>query len=178
MLAKIFGLAGGAIAQVIGAVVVPPRPLIVGSAIEDFEMDRRMFKPDPAELNEILRLQPDRQPAVVERRLAEIADADASHLDAVLVGVERAGGFSECLADAITAVGTRGDVSADPVIARIKADGMVRRGEHHALDALPARRLEQVVTADDVGLQDLIPGAFDRIAAEMQDAVDAIADRL
>jgi hypothetical protein len=55
---------------------------------------------------------------------------------------------------------------------------MVRRGEHHALDALLSRRLEQIVAADDVGLQDLVPGALDRIAAEMQDAVDAFADRL
>ena len=55
---------------------------------------------------------------------------------------------------------------------------MVRRREHDALDALPARRLEQIVAADDVGLQDVVPRAFDRKPAEMQDAVDALADRL
>ncbi|MEY9984904.1 hypothetical protein ABH995_004241 [Bradyrhizobium yuanmingense] len=63
-------------------------------------------------------------------------------------------------------------------MARIEADGVVRRGEHHALDAFAVRRLEQIVAADDVGLEDLIPGAFDRITAEMENAVDALADRL
>jgi hypothetical protein len=55
---------------------------------------------------------------------------------------------------------------------------MVRRCKHDAFDALFARRLEKIVAADDVGLQDSVPWAFDRIAAEMQDAVDALADRL
>jgi hypothetical protein len=55
---------------------------------------------------------------------------------------------------------------------------MVRRREHDALDALLARRLEQIVATDDIGLQDVVPRAFDRKPAEMQDAVDALADRL
>ena len=118
------------------------------------------------------------EPAVIERHLAEIADPQAGDAKPVLVGIERADRFAEHLADAVAAVGARGDVGADPVMARIEADRMVGRGEHHALDALLPRRLEQIVAADDVGLQDLVPGAFDRIAAEMQDAVDAFADRL
>src|SRR5437660_12514208 len=105
-------------------------------------MDIRTFKPDPAELNEILGLQPDREPAVVERLVAEIADADAGHLDAVLVGIERAGRFPKSLADAVAAVGARGDVGADAVMARIEADRVVRGSEHHALDALLVGRLE------------------------------------
>ena len=118
------------------------------------------------------------EPAVIERHLAEIADPQAGDAKPVLVGIERADRLAEHLADAVAAVGARGDVGADPVMARIEADRVVRRGEHHALDAFFARRLEQIVAADDVGLQDLVPGAFDRIAAEMQDAVDAFADRL
>jgi hypothetical protein len=96
----------------------------------------------------------------------------------VLVGIERADRLAEHLADAVAAVRARGHVGADAVMARIEADRMVRRGEHDALDALFARGLEQIVAADDVGLQDVVPGPFDRIAAEMQDAVDAFADRL
>jgi len=46
------------------------------------------------------------------------------------------------------------------------------------LNAFFPRGLEQIIATDDVGLQDLIPRPFDRIAAEMQDAVDALADRL
>ncbi|MEH2507319.1 hypothetical protein V1290_006130 [Bradyrhizobium sp. AZCC 1578] len=40
------------------------------------------------------------------------------------------------------------------------------------------RRFEQIVAADNVGLQDRVPRTFHRVAAEMQDAVDAFADRL
>src|ERR1041384_3449470 len=110
VLAEVLALAGRAIAQIVGAVVVPPGALIVGGAIEDFEMDRGMFKADAAELNEILGLEPDRQPAVIQRLLAEIADPQARDLEAVFVGIERAGRFAKGLADAIAAVGTRRDV--------------------------------------------------------------------
>ncbi len=178
MLAEILALPYRAIAQLIGAVIVPPGALIVGGAVENLEMDVGMLEPDPAELHHVLRLEPDRQPAMIERHLAEIADAQTSHLHAVLVGIERADRFPERLADAVAAVGPRGHVGADAVIAGIEADRVVRRGEHHALDALLARGLEQIVAADDVALQDIVPGTFDRIAAEMQDAVDALADRL
>ena len=141
-------------------------------------MDIGMIEPDPAELHQIFRLQPDREPAMIERLVAEIADPDAGDRQAVLVGIERADRLAEHLADAVAAVRPRRHIGADPVMPRIEADRMVRRGEHDALDALLARRLEQIVAADDVGLQDVVPRAFDRIAAEMQDAVDALADRL
>ena len=178
MLAEILAAAGRTIAELVGAVIVPPGALVVGGAVEDLEMDVGMLEPDAAQLHQIFRLQPDRQPAVIERHVAEIADPQAGHAEPVLVGIERADRLAEHLADAVAAVRPRRDVGADPVMARIEADRMVRRGEHHALDALLPRRLEQIVAADDVGLQDLVPGAFDRIAAEMQDAVDAFADRL
>ena len=50
---------------------------------------------------------------------------------------------------------------------------MVRRGEDDPLHALEARRLEEVVAADDIGVVDDVPVRLDRIAAEMEDAVDA-----
>ena len=178
VLAKIFAAAGRPVAELVGAMIVPPGTLVVGGAVEDLEMDVGMIEPDPAELDEIFRLQPDRQPAVIERHLAEIADPQTRDAEPVLVGIERADRLAEHLADAVAAVGARGDIGADPVMARVEADRVVRRGEDHALDALAVGRLEQIVAADDVGLMDLVPGAFDRIAAEMQDAVDAFADRL
>src|ERR1700692_3055686 len=61
---------------------------------------------------------------------------------------------------------------------RIEPYRVVRGREHDALDALLARRLEQIVAADDIGLQDVIPRPLDRKSAEMQDAVDTLADRL
>src|SRR6185437_1437095 len=84
---------------------------------------------------------------------------------------------AEQLADAITAVGPRGDVGPDTMMARIETHRVVRRCKYHPFDALPARSLEQVVTADDVGLQDDVPRPFNRKPAEMQNAVDAVADR-
>src|SRR5665213_2800344 len=96
----------------------------------------------------------------------------------MLVGIERAQRLAEHLADAVAAVRPRRHVGSDSVMARIEAHRMIRRREDDALDALSARRLEQVVAADDVGLQDRIPGVLDRNSAEMQDAVDALADRL
>src|SRR5580692_9040623 len=124
MLAEIFGAAGRAIAQIDGAMIVPPRALVVGGAVKNFEMDAGMLQPDPAELHQVLRLQPDRQPAMVERLFAEIADPDAGDFHAVLVGIKRAERLAERLADAVAAVGPRRHVGADPVMARIKTDRM------------------------------------------------------
>ena len=63
--------------------------------------------------------------AVIERRLAEIADPDAGHLDAVLVGIERADALAEHLADAVAAVRARGDVGADAMMPRVEADRVI-----------------------------------------------------
>src|SRR5437588_1349420 len=136
MLTKIFSPAGRPVSEVIGAVVVPPGTLVVGGAVEHLEMNVGIVEPDPAELHQVFWLQPDRKPAVIERRLAEIADAYAGHAKAILVGIERAHRFAEHLADAVAAVGTRGDVGADAVVTRIEADRVVGRSENHALDAL------------------------------------------
>src|SRR5205085_5410070 len=89
VLTEIFAAAGWTIAEIVGAVVVPPGALIVRGAVENLEMDVGMLEPDAAELHEIFRFEPDRQPTVIERHLAEIADAQARHLQAVLVGIKR-----------------------------------------------------------------------------------------
>ena len=61
----------------------------------------------------------------------------------------------------------------DDLAARVKPDRMVRGRHDDALDAGAARRLEHIVEADDVALEDVLPGIFPRDAAEMNDAVDA-----
>src|SRR3569833_1018588 len=124
---------GRTVAELVGAVIVPPGALVVGRAVQDLEMNVRMVQSDPAELNQVLRLQPDREPAMIERPLAEIADAQTGDLQPVLVGVQRAEPFTEHLADAVTTVRPRRHVGADPVMAWIKAARMVRRCEHDAL---------------------------------------------
>src|SRR5439155_16978002 len=151
VLAKIFGTAVRAIAEIVGAVIIPPGALVVGGAVENLEFDVGMIEPDAAELHQIFRLEPDREPAVIERHFAEIADPKTSHTEPVLVGIERAERFTEHLADAVAAVGARGHIGTDAMMARIEADRVVRRGEYHPLDTLFPRRFEQIVAADDVG---------------------------
>ena len=63
---------------------------------------------------------------MIERLLAEIADTDAGDLEAIFVRLERAGRFAKGLAHAIAAVGPRGDVGTDAMIARIETDRVVR----------------------------------------------------
>src|SRR5688500_3667102 len=62
------------------------------------------------------------------------------------------------------------------VFAPVEASGMVAGGKHVALHAVAPRGLEHVVAADDVRLQDRFPRAFDRVAAEVHDGVDALGD--
>src|SRR5215212_7432919 len=59
VLAKILRAAGRAIAEIVGAVIVPPRAFVVRRAVENFEMDIGMIEPDPAQLHQIFRLEPD-----------------------------------------------------------------------------------------------------------------------
>src|SRR5207302_926714 len=65
-------------------------------------------------------------------------------------------------------------VDPDAARARIEADRVIGRREDDALDPFAPRRLEQVVAADDVGAEDRLPRAFDRMPAEMDDAVDPV----
>src|SRR4051812_10200348 len=115
MVAKLLAAAGRAVAEVVGAVVVPPGALVIGRAVENLEMDVRMIEPDPAQLHQVFRLQPDREPAMIQRLVAEIADPQTGDADAVLVGIERADRLAERLADAVTAVRAHRDVGADAV---------------------------------------------------------------
>src|SRR6202021_3669225 len=101
-----------------------------------------------------------RQPPVIQRLVAEMSDPDAGYPQAVLVGVQRAHRLPKNLADAIAAVRPRLHVGSDPVMPGIEADRVVRGRKHDAFDALLARRLEQIVAADDVGLQDIVPGTL------------------
>src|SRR5215813_5007952 len=124
MSAVILRLAGGSIAELMGARIVPPGRRIVRRAVEDLEADIRMLQTDANQLYDILRRDPDRQPAHVERTRADIADSKAGHDHAVLVGIERAQGLAERLADAVAAVRPHRDVGGDLAFARIEADGV------------------------------------------------------
>ena len=154
MRTMVLAFAGRPVAELARPRIVPPRCGIIGRAVENIEADVGMLQHDAEELHDVLRRDPDRQAACIERPRADIADPETSHDHAVLVGIERAQRLAERLADAVAAVGAHRKVGADLAPARIEADRVIGRSEDHALDAGLPRRLEEVVAADDVGLQD------------------------
>jgi hypothetical protein len=135
-----------------------------------------VFETDADELHQIFRAYPDRQAALIDWRIGEIPDPYAGDANTVLMGVERTDRFAKRFAHAIAGIRTDRFVGADLALPRIKADRMVRRSEHDTLHLVPSRRLEQIVTADDIGVQDAIPRLLDRLAAEMDDAVHPVGN--
>src|SRR5712692_2957698 len=172
--AVLLGAALRPVAETEGRAVVPPCAGIVRGAVENLVADVRVLEPDADELYEVLGLQPDRQPALVGGRIGDIADAQAGGAQPVLEGVERRERFAEGLAGAVAGVGPDRRFDADATLARIEADRMVRRREHDPLGPAAARGLEQVVAADDIGVEDSLPRPFDRKAAEMDDALHPV----
>src|SRR6476620_9467886 len=63
----VLGDAGRAIAIVVGAAVVPPRPLVERGAVEDLEAQVRILKSDADQLHEVLGADPDGEPAPIDR---------------------------------------------------------------------------------------------------------------
>src|SRR5438270_13371665 len=164
------------VAEAIGVRVVVPGALVPRDAVDDLELDLRVLDADGDELRQVARAEPDGKAPLIEWPRADVADAHHEHLHAVLVGVQAAERLAEHLGDAVAAVGLRIDAVIDRLIAAIKADGVVARRKDDSPDAVPARRFEHVVTADDVRLQDRLPGPLDRVAAEMHHCVDALGD--
>src|SRR5215510_14389948 len=71
------GVPRRAVAVIVSPVVIPPAPLVPGGPIEDLEAQVRVFEADLDELGKGLRLEPDCQPALVDRHLTHIADPEA-----------------------------------------------------------------------------------------------------
>src|ERR1700687_4469645 len=55
VLAKNLGAAGRAIADVVGAMVIPPRALVIRRAVENLEVNVGMIEPNPAKLHQVFR---------------------------------------------------------------------------------------------------------------------------
>ena len=64
------------------------------------------------------------------------------------------------------------------LIAPIKSHGMIGRRKDDALHAGAMRGLEQIIAADDVGVEDRVPWGLDRNAAQMDDAVNSVYNLL
>ena len=162
------------VAEAVRVGVVVPGARVARDAVDDLELDAGAVDADRHQLREVARAEPDRQPALVDRLRVDVADAHHEHLHAVLVGVEAAQRLAEHLRHAVAAVGLRVGGVVDLLVAAVEAHRVVAGREQDALDAVPARRLEHVVAADDVGLQDPFPRPLDRVAAEVHDGVDAL----
>src|SRR2546422_770043 len=148
------------VAEPHGVGIVVPAARVARDAVDDLEADAGMIDADRHELRQVARAEPDGEPALVDRRRIDVADADHEHLHAVFVGVEAAERLAEHLRHAVAAVGLRVDAMVDRLVAPAEADRVVAGGEHDALHAVPARRLEHVVAADDVRLEDPLPRPF------------------
>src|SRR5258708_968464 len=164
------------VAEPNGVGIVVPAARVARDAVDDLETDAGMIDADRDELRQVARAEPDGEPALVDRRRVAVADADHEHLYAVLVGVETAERLADHFRHAVAAVRLRVDAMVDRLVAPVEADRVVAGGEHDTLHAVPAGRLEHVVAADDVRLEDPVPGPFDRVAAEADDGVDALGD--
>src|SRR5262252_7820953 len=103
-----------------GRCVVPPRPLVVGGAVENFVADVRVLEADAHQLRKVLRLHPDGEAALIDRSVGDIAYAQTGDAQAVLISIKRANRLSECLADAVARVRTHRDLDPDPTPARIE----------------------------------------------------------
>src|SRR2546428_160795 len=95
-----------------------------------------MIDADRHELRQVARAEPDGEPALVDRRRIDVADADHEHLHAVFVGVEAAERLAEHLRHAVAAVGLGIDAMVDRLVApveahRVGADVSRRSGDQY-----------------------------------------------
>src|SRR4029077_11734583 len=102
--AEILTATGRPVAEAERIRIVPPAARVVGGAEEDLAADVGVLEADADELCQILRRYPYREPAQIDRRIAEIADADRGDAHAVLGGIERAKRLAERLRHAVARI--------------------------------------------------------------------------
>ena len=85
--------------------IVEPGALVVRDAVHDFKYEIGALEADPDLLDKVLRADPNREPALIERFRSDIADPEARHTNSVLVGVHCSNGFAESLRNSVTAIG-------------------------------------------------------------------------
>src|SRR5262249_41562746 len=159
-LGKGFRIVLRSVAEPLGVRIIIPGASVVGDAVDDLEADVGMLKADAHQLGIIAWADPNRKPALIDRLQPEIADAGAQKTDPVLVGIEARKRLGEGLADAVAAVRAWHHAMVDRLVARIKADRVVARGDDDALDPRSSCCLEHVECAADVRLKDRLPAAF------------------
>src|ERR1700730_2993757 len=85
--AVVLGAPLRAISQAERSIVVPPAPLVVGSAVDHLVMQRRVLEPDAHQLYQIVGMEPDGEAAPVHRTVVDIADAEAQQAQPMLAGI-------------------------------------------------------------------------------------------
>src|SRR3546814_39703 len=78
---EILGLAAGLVAEPQRIGIVPPGAFVVGHAIDHLVDEVGFLEADADQLYQVVGLQPDRQPALVDRLVAEIADANTERAE-------------------------------------------------------------------------------------------------
>ncbi len=114
--------------------------------------------------------QPGDEAARVLRLRTRHADALRHHAHSVLVGIQPPHGFAEYLADAVARIRAHRLVRALPAARGDKSPRHGGSSRRRSAARRLARGLEHVVGADDVGLQNRLPGRLDRHAAQVDDA--------
>src|SRR5262245_11600719 len=108
-----------------GLRIVPEGARIFGRAVEDLADDVRMLEPDPDQLHEIFRLEPDRQSPLIGRPVADVANADRGRAQSMLVGVKRGERLAKCFAYAIARIRPQRRIGHAAASPRIEADGVI-----------------------------------------------------
>src|SRR6185369_4254041 len=156
-----------------GGAVIPPDLIVIRHAIDDGMAEARHREGASAEIGEILDSEPCRQHAGILRLREAGADAQRQAFLAEFVEVKTGEALAKHLRDPVKGIRSGRGAGIDPFIPPVEADDMVGTGEDDAGAPVMAGTFEEVISAEDIGLQDGIKGLFDRDAAEMQDAVDA-----
>lgn len=102
------------------------------------------------------------------------ADADAGALDAELVEIVASEVFRKGFRHAVEAVRSGRHIRVDRLGPLVVADRMDGACIDDALDAMPAGRLINVVATDDVGIEHLLPRAFQALSPHVDDGIAAL----
>jgi len=158
-----------------GQAVVHGLDLVVGDAEGHREPDPRRRQRRSHQPDAIVKRQPGPQHPSIRRRGKGREYPQRRRLDAPLVPVKPPQVLDEALGQSVKPVGAVGGIGVDLILQPVIADGMDGTRIDHAGHAGLPRALVDVIAADDIGLQDVVPRTLQRHAAEMHHGLNALA---
>ena len=168
---ELLGVVLGVVAQGPAGFEVPPRPGVVGDAVEHCVSGRRCGQCGVEHPDGVLVREPRAQLPAAGRPGAERADPGADGVDPVAVGVQPEQGLGRHLAHSVEGVRPAVDVDTDLRRAWCAADGVVAGGVDEAAYAVSDARLQQGAGRDHVGLQRCGQRGLVRDARQVDDRV-------